>query len=53
MKNRENNSNQNKKLIRGRPIENIIIPVQDTAERVATSIMQSSPKKLWNYKKKK
>ena len=41
-------SKNNKKT--GRPVKNIIEPINDTPERVALSIMLSVPKKSWNYK---
>nr|VFK53733.1 MAG: hypothetical protein BECKTUN1418F_GA0071002_10281 [Candidatus Kentron sp. TUN]VFK57738.1 MAG: hypothetical protein BECKTUN1418D_GA0071000_10691 [Candidatus Kentron sp. TUN]VFK61591.1 MAG: hypothetical protein BECKTUN1418E_GA0071001_106814 [Candidatus Kentron sp. TUN] len=33
----------------GRPVENIIEPINDTPERVALSIMNGDPKTDWDY----
>ena len=35
----------------GRPVENVIKPINDTAENVAKSIMMGKPKKKWDYEK--
>ena len=37
----------------GRPIKNIILPINDTAENVAKAIMNKKPKKKWDYLNKK
>ena len=34
---------------KGRPVENIIDPIDDTPENVAKSISKAPPKKKWNY----
>ena len=36
---------------RGRPVENVIEPIVATPEVVAKAIMQSKPKKDWDYLK--
>ena len=36
----------------GRPVKNIIQPINDTAENVAKVIMNRKPKKKWDYLKK-
>nr|VFK58911.1 MAG: hypothetical protein BECKTUN1418F_GA0071002_11582 [Candidatus Kentron sp. TUN]VFK67913.1 MAG: hypothetical protein BECKTUN1418E_GA0071001_11691 [Candidatus Kentron sp. TUN] len=35
----------------GRPVENIVEPINDTPERVALSIMNGDPKMDWDYLK--
>lgn len=34
-----------------RPVENKIEPIKDTPERIAKSIIQAPPKKIWRYRK--
>jgi hypothetical protein len=36
----------------GRPVKNTIQPIKDTPDSVAQSIMNSAPKKDWDYLKK-
>nr|VFK55039.1 MAG: hypothetical protein BECKTUN1418D_GA0071000_102614 [Candidatus Kentron sp. TUN] len=40
---------ENNPKLPGRPVENIIEPINDTAERVALSIMNGDPKMDWDY----